>query len=77
MASPVHVFINTGGGRFEHFLLMYEVIKNNNSMAVIQGTKIVNVLCHLNVKYYTITVFIGYCKCEGQFGTGHEGSEGE
>jgi hypothetical protein len=59
------------------FFVKYNVIKKNNPVAVILGTGIVNVLWHLNIKYYTVTVFIGYCKGEGHFRTDHEGPEGE
>ena len=57
--------------------MKYDVIKNNNSMAINLETGIVKVSCHLNIKYYTVTVFIGYCKGEVHFRTGREGPEGE
>jgi hypothetical protein len=46
-------------------------------MAINLENGIVKVSCHLNIKYYTVTVFIGQFKGEVHFRTSREGPEWE
>jgi hypothetical protein len=60
MVRPVLVSINTGGGHFAYLFVSCDVTKNNKSIVIKLGKRIVNLLCHFYIKYYTVKLFIGY-----------------